>query len=231
MEANFRARRITSQKTKFNLVVVALDADTIDEVLDLIKKEPDEEWYDQLKVRLVQSFKLSTVDKIKRALEFPMLADESPVKLVDKIVALTREATGEDFAKAIFMLKLPDGVRKTMWAEPLSTWTEMKARASGLWHEEKTRSRASVYEAASANTKAKANDEVSRPETNAVKAKAKGLRKSKFQEFVATFYQRHNGPCVFHEFFGQSASKCRSSCSQAGNARAGRQQRQSRPAH
>ena len=31
-EANFRARRITSQKTQFNFVVVALDADTIDGV-------------------------------------------------------------------------------------------------------------------------------------------------------------------------------------------------------
>ena len=133
----------------------------IDGVLDLIEKEPDEESYDKLKARLVQSFKLSTVDKIKKALEFPPLVDESPVKLADKIVALTREATGEDFAKAIFMLKLPDGVRRTMWAEPLSTWPEMKARASGLWHAEKTRSRASVYEAANA----KANNEGSGPET------------------------------------------------------------------
>ena len=42
-EANFRARRITSQKSKFNLVVVALDADTLKGVLDLIEREPDEE--------------------------------------------------------------------------------------------------------------------------------------------------------------------------------------------
>ena len=42
-EANFRARRITSQKSKFNLVVVALDADTLKGVLDLIEQEPDEE--------------------------------------------------------------------------------------------------------------------------------------------------------------------------------------------
>ena len=113
-EANFRARRITSQKTQFNLVVVALDADTIDGVLDLLENPPDEESYDKLKARLVQSFKISKVDKIKRALEFPPLADENPIKLADKIMALTREASGEDLAKAIFMLKLPDGVRKTM---------------------------------------------------------------------------------------------------------------------
>ena len=46
-----------------------------------------------------------------------------------------------------------------MWAEPLTTRTEMKARASGLWHAEKTRSWASVYEAANAND----NGEVSGP--------------------------------------------------------------------
>ena len=57
-EANFRARRITSQKLKFNLVVVALDADTLKGVLDLIEKEPDDESYDKLKSRLVQAFKM-----------------------------------------------------------------------------------------------------------------------------------------------------------------------------
>ena len=131
-EANFWARRITSQKTQFNLLVVALDTDTIDGVLDLIKTPPDEESYDKLKARLVQSFKLLTIDKIKRVLEFPPLADKNPVKLVDKIMALSLGATSEDFAKAIFMLKLPEGVRKVMWSEPLTEWPEMKARASGL---------------------------------------------------------------------------------------------------
>ena len=118
-EANFQARRITSQKTQFNLVVVALDADAIDGVLDLLEVPPNEESYDKLKAWLVQSFKVSKLNKIKRALEFPPLSDENPIKLADKIMALTREASGEDFAKAVFMLKLPDGVRKTMWAEPL----------------------------------------------------------------------------------------------------------------
>ena len=148
-EANFRARRITSQTTKFNLVVVALDADMINGVLDIIENLPDESSYNNLKARLVQSFRISKVDKIKRALEFPPLTDENPTKLTDKIIALTREASGEDIAKAIFMLKMPDGVRKTMWAEALTTWTEMKARASGLWHVERTKSRSSLYEAAS----------------------------------------------------------------------------------
>ena len=176
-EANFRARRITSQTTKFNLVVVALDADTIDGVLDIIENPPDESSYDNLKARLVQSFWISKVDKIKRGLEFLPLTDENPIKLVDKIIALTREASGEDFAKAIFMLKMPGGVRKTMWAEPLTTWTEMKARASGLWHAERTKSRSSLYEAA----------DVSEPETNAVRTVARGRPTSKFQEFAKTF--------------------------------------------
>ena len=131
-EANFRARRITSQLTKFNLVVVALDAGTIEGVLDLLEQTSNEDSYDQLKARLVQSFKISNVDKIKRALELPPLADENPVRLADKMMALTREASSEDVMKTVFMLKLPDGVRKTMWSEPLASWTEMKARASCL---------------------------------------------------------------------------------------------------
>ena len=107
-EANFQARRISSQKTQFNLVVVALDADTIDGVLDLLENPPDDNAYDQLKNRLVQSFKMSPVEKIKRELEFPALAEENPVKLADKIMALTREANSEDIAKTVFLLKLPD---------------------------------------------------------------------------------------------------------------------------
>ena len=145
----------------------------------------------------------------------------SDVKLADKIIALTGDATGKDFAKAMFMLKLPDGVRRTVWPEPLKDWTEMKARANGLWHAEKTKSRSGVYEAAGAHVIA--NSKVSEQETHAVKVKSRGTRKSKFQEFTGSFYQRANGPCVYHEFFGQSSAKCRSLCSQAGNVRAGRQ--------
>ena len=123
--------------------------------------------------------------------------------------------------KTVFMLKLPDGVRKTMWSELLASWTEMKARASSLWHAEKAKSRASVYEAANAN--ACIDDLSGNPETNAVRYTGKGPRKGKFQEFAANFKQKVNGPCVFHEFFKEAAARCRSPCSQAGNIKAGRQ--------
>ena len=76
-------------------------------------------------------------------------------------MALTRNVSGEEFAKAV-MLKLPDGVRRTMWAQPLTTWTEMKAWASGLWHAEKAKSRASLCKAAVASA--------SEPEANAVRS-------------------------------------------------------------
>ena len=221
-EANFRARRITSQKSKFNLVVVALDADTLKGVLDLIEREPDEESYNRLKARLVQAYKLSTVDKVKQCMELPPLADENPIKLADQMIALTRDATAEDIVKTMFLLKLPDSVRKAMWAEPLKDWSEMKARAKGPWHAEKTKRQAATYEVAGARAISQ-DDEV---ETNAVRFKPKGKNNQnskKFKDFAGTFYQRPNGQCVFHEFYGQSATRCRSPCSQAGNGKAGRQ--------
>ena len=149
-EANFRARRITSQKSKFNLVVVALDADTLKGVLDLIEQEPDEQSYDRLKARLVQAYKLSTVDKVKQCMELPPLADENPIKLADQMIALTWEASAEDIVKMMFLLKLPDSVRKAMWAEPLKDWSEMKARAKGL--PEKTKCTKCLAHAASTET-------------------------------------------------------------------------------
>ena len=213
-ESNFKARRITNQVAKFHLVVIALDSETVDGVLDLLEEPPENDPYDQLKARLVQSFKLSKVDKIKRALEATSADDENPVKFADKIMALTRGASGEDIAKVMFMLQMPDAVRKTMWAEPLSEWTEMKARASSLWHAERTRKRAAVFEAA------KTDD----PEANAVRAPNRQKKKGgKFQEFAATFKQRQGGPCVYHDFFGKSSGKCREPCSMAGNGGAGRQ--------
>ena len=221
-EANFRARRITSQKSKFNLVVVALDADTLKGVLDLIEQEPDEESYNRLKARLVQAYKLSTVDKVKQCMELPPWADENPMKLADQMIALTRDASAEDIVKTMFLLKLPDSVRKAMWAEPLKDWSEMKARAKGLWHAEKTKRQAAVYEVSGAR-RIDRDDEV---EANAVRFKPKGKpnqNAKKFKEFAGTFYQRPNGPCVYHEFYGHSSAKCRAPCSQAGNGKAGRQ--------
>ena len=203
-EANFRARRITSQKSKFNLAVVALDADTLKGVLDLIEQDPDEESYDRLKARLVQAYKLSTVDKVKQCMELPPVADENPIKLADQMIALTRDATAEDIVKTMFLLKLPDAVRK------------------GLWNAEKTKRQSAMYEESGARD-VNRDDE---PETNAVRFKQKGKpnrNASKFKEFAGTFYQRPNGPCVYHEFYGRSSDKCRAPCSQAGNGKAGRQ--------
>ena len=220
-EANFRARRITSKKSQFNLAVVALDSETINGVLDLIEKPPEDSSYDELKARLIQAFKISTVDKIQKAMELPQVDDEMPSRMADNIIALTREATAEDFAKAIFMMKLPDGVRRTMWAEPLQEWTAMKTRANGLWHAERTKNRARICDAsvACAGNIGAARD----PEANAVRQATKGRRSSPFQEFAKAFKQTPNGPCVFHEFFGMGATKCRDPCSRAGNVRAGRQ--------
>ena len=179
--------------------MVALDADTIDGVLDLLESPPDDTSYHRLKARLVQSFKLSLVEKIKRALEFPALADENLTRLTDKIMVLTRGADSEDIAKTVFLLKLPDGVRKTMWAEPLTSWTDMKARASGLWHADRTKSQANVYEASSA----------SEPDTNTIKNRPKVQKGNKFLKFTDKFVQRPNGPCVYHGFYGQAANRCR----------------------
>ena len=89
----------------------------------------------------------------------------------------------------------------------------MKARASSLWHAERTRKSAGICEA-----------KVVEAEANAVRAAPKQKKKgSKFQDFAATFHQRQGGPCVYHDFFGKSADKCREPCSLAGNGGAGRQ--------
>ena len=211
-EANFRARRITSLKSKFNLVVVALDADTLKGVLDLIEQEPDDESYGKLKSRLVQAFKMSVVDKVKRAMEMPALADETPVRLADRMKALTRGISGDDITKAMFLTKLPEDVRKVMWAEPLTDWEEMKARANRLWHAGKGQRSVSISEV---------DAEV--PQANAVQALAKGGKPSKFREYAGKFVQKPGGPCVFHDFYGKLATKCRVPCCQAGNGKAGRQ--------
>ena len=215
-EANFRARRITNKIAMFNHLVANLDSTTINGLLDILNTPPDDTSYDRVKARLVQSFKMATVDRVKQALDLPALADENPVTLADNVMALTRDATAEDMAKTIYLLKLPEGVKRTMWAEPLTSWATMKDRAKGLWQAEKTKSRATIYK----------TSEAARPDTNAVKDRPRtqqgGKKKSKFQEYADSYKQPPNGPCVYHDFYGKSANKCQAPCSQAGNASAGR---------
>ena len=171
----------------------------------------------------MQAYKLSTVDKVKQCMELPPVADENPIKLADQMIALTREATAEDIVKTMFLLKLPDSVRKVMWAEPLKDWPDMKSRAKGLWHAEKTKRQAAMYEVSGAQNIGRDEE----PEAHSVRVKPKGKsnqntkKVKEFKEFPGTFYQRPNGPCVYHEFYGRSADRCRAPCSQAGNGQAG----------
>ena len=57
-------------------------------------------------------------------------------------------------------------------------------------------------------------------EVNAVK---KGGRVSKFRAYADKFVQKSGGPCVFHDFYGKLATKCKAPCCQAENFKAGRQ--------
>ncbi|XP_059096799.1 uncharacterized protein LOC131891290 [Tigriopus californicus] len=118
-EAQFGLRGITSDDTKFNHVVAALDQDTALRVLDLLENPPDGGRYTALKTRLLDTFTLSEYERAGRLLRMPELGDDKPSLLMDKM--------------RVFLDRMPDDLRATLVHSGVSDMRELARSADQLW--------------------------------------------------------------------------------------------------
>ena len=84
-ESEFRTCHpaITTERTKFDWLVKALDEDTVLRVADLLEKPSEASPYSDLKTRLLGIFALSDREKATRVLDYPVLGDTPAAKMIE----------------------------------------------------------------------------------------------------------------------------------------------------
>ena len=196
-EAQLNLRRITADETKYYYVVAALDQDTATRVLDLISQPPDDNKYQALKTRLIDTFGLNKRERAYRLLHFRPLGDSKPSALMDEMLLLGNHSPCLLFEQ-LFLERLPEDIRIQLVDAKIEDYRQLAKRADALWS---SRDMASTSISTTENTVQHSKQS---------KPKAPGSTR------------QFNQLCYYHRTFGQAAQQCRKPCTWSGNDTASR---------
>ena len=112
VESQFATRQITTDQTKYDYVVSALDNSTAAEVEALILNPPKQGRYEILKNSLINAFGKTQAAKDAELLSLSGLGDRKPTGLLRHIRSLN--ADPETLLRAVFLAQLPADVRRVL---------------------------------------------------------------------------------------------------------------------
>ncbi|XP_064478267.1 uncharacterized protein LOC135391764 [Ornithodoros turicata] len=116
-DAQFCARNISSQITKYGYVLGALPADTAAEIRDIILQPPLDEPYDTLKTELIARTTMSSQRRLQQLLTNEELGDHKPTQLLRRMRALAGDATLDStLLQELFLQRLPAEARRSLAA-------------------------------------------------------------------------------------------------------------------
>jgi hypothetical protein len=104
VESRFRTRRIFDEWDRFDLIVAALDSDTILSVHHLVTSPPEDEPYTALKEGLLHNHQLTDYQRIEKLFAVETLGSRKPTQLLSQMMELCPE--GEQQSK-FFRVSFP----------------------------------------------------------------------------------------------------------------------------
>ena len=117
VEAQFAARGITAQQTKYHHIVASLSPEIAMEIRDLLLHTPEDHPYDVLKAKLIERTAESEQRRLRQLLTAEELGDRKPTHLLRRMQQLLGERAGAldgAILKELFMQRLPTNVRMVL---------------------------------------------------------------------------------------------------------------------
>lgn len=111
IEAQFTNAEITTDQTKFNTVVGAIESKILTQVADAVLKPPAENKYDNLKQKILEAFSESEHKKMSKLLDNIALGDQKPSSLLNEMRRLCTIDISDDFLKTLWLQRLPTQAR------------------------------------------------------------------------------------------------------------------------
>ena len=119
VEAYFSTRRITSQLTKFQVVVHSLEPRYACEVRELILHPPASDPYDKLRDALVSRTQKSEQARLRELLSNEELGDQPPSRLLRRMQQLLGDRNMDDtLLRELFVQRMPPSVRLVLASAP-----------------------------------------------------------------------------------------------------------------
>ena len=132
-EAQFQIRKITDDATKYFYVVAALDQSTASRLIDTLDSPPDQDKYQYLKNRLVETFGRSQRQRAAALLHIRGLGDRKPSELMDEMRALLGNHRPCFLFEQLFLEQLPEDIRLQLVSADFTDLHAVGRRADELF--------------------------------------------------------------------------------------------------
>jgi len=217
LEAQFAIHNITSEKTKYNYTLPALDTSVAAELTDVLEKAATSATpYEDLKKRLVSIYADSQEKKLKKLLTEVELGDRRPTALLREMQRLAGSKAPEDLMKSMFLQHMPSNVRAILATskDDVQTVAEMADKII-----EQTGSQATIAEVRR-NPSDSLEDRIRNLESQIANLVTE-MQRGRARQRSPTPYRsrsksrsrhRNNEWCWYHNRFGKNATKCQEPC-------------------
>ena len=117
VEAQFRTKNITIEKTKYEYVVASLSPEHASEVRDIILHTPSHQPYQKLKATLVERTTASEQQRLRQLFQMEELGDRTPSQFFRRMQQLLGDKaadTDSSFIRELFLQRLPSNTRMVL---------------------------------------------------------------------------------------------------------------------
>ena len=139
-EAQFAIRNIVSDDTKYYYILSALDQTTASRLKDFISHPPEEDKYDALKERLLETFELSEPERASLLLHFRPLGDTKPSALMDEMLALLGDHPPWFLFRQLCLERLPEDMRVQLIDQDIEDHRQLARKDDKIWPSRQMRS-------------------------------------------------------------------------------------------
>ncbi|GFN87946.1 Pol polyprotein [Plakobranchus ocellatus] len=197
VEAQFGTKNISTDQTKYDYVVSALDVKTAEEVQDVLVNPPDANKYSVLKRALLKAFGKSQAQRDNELLNLNGLDDRKPTALLRKINALNEDP--QSLKRALFLSNLPADIRSILAGQNFSDIQKLAEAADRIWETRGACVQQVIHTADSSPPAPVTIEAVSRPRFQPQRRPG-----SKAPSTQAV--------CYYHLKFGPQARRCQPGC-------------------
>ncbi|GFN79523.1 Pol polyprotein [Plakobranchus ocellatus] len=197
VEAQFGTKNISTDQTKYDYVVSALDVKTAEEVQDVLVNPPDANKYSVLKRALLKAFGKSQAQRDNELLNLNGLGDRKPTALLRKINALNEDP--QSLKRALFLSNLPADIRSILAGQNFNDIQKLAEAADRIWETRGACVQQVIHTADSSPPAPVTIEAVSRPRFQPQRRPG-----SKAPSTQAV--------CYYHLKFGPQARRCQPGC-------------------
>ena len=197
VEAQFGTKNISTDQTKYDYVVSALDVKTAEEVQDVLVNPPDANKYSVLKRALLKAFGKSQAQRDYELLNLNGLGDRRPTALLRKINALNDDP--QSLKRALFLSNLPADIRSILAGQDFGDIQKLAEAADRIWETRDASVQQVIHTADSSPPAPVTIEAVSRPRFQPQRRPG-----SKAPSAQAV--------CYYHLKFGPQARRCQPGC-------------------